>query len=878
MSIKLRELIRNIRGCKTAAEERAVIAKECAAIRTAFREEDSNYRHRNVAKLLFIHMLGYPTAFGQMECLKLIASSRFPEKRVGYLGLTQLLDENTEVLMLVTNSIKNDMANGSQFVQGLGICALGNVGTAEMCAALSREIEMMLNITNPYIRKKAALCALRVCRKCEDLIEKFRPKVRQLLEDRNHGVMISGMALLRSIVDACPPGAERQQTLREFRDLIPHLVRVLKNMLMSGYANAAEYDVGGVTDPFLQCMVLRTLRTLGVGSTEASEEMNDILAQVATNTEGAKNIGNSILYESVQTIMAIESETGLRVLGINILGRFLLNRDNNIRYVALAMLQKVVKVDAKAVQRHRQTILECLKDPDVSIQKRALAVLYNLISEENVKPMMKELLNFLLVADADVKEELVLKICHCVDRFGPNRRWQVDTLVKVMCLAGNYVQEETRSHFCQIVGASAPLHTYVAHKVYFSIQENMNQEAMVLTGIWCIGEYGDYLVSGDATGPGGEPIKISPSDVLDLIDSVLRRPQYADAYTTKRSTTVLEHCVTALIKLCPKIPNESNRIKEMLKRYETHISPELQQRCCEYMEILLPVWNSTRADILQRIPPMEKTGGKKDVGDTAIEEVAASGSGGNANTRGKAAAQPKSAGDDLLDLLDIGNAKPQQLAITNTAKAGGGDDLLDLLGPMGGGGAAATQSTGLPTQSNGPAATSSGGGLEDLLGGGGPMAAAAAAAPPVAANGSGGGDLLGDLLGGGGSSPAPAPAVPAAGGLKEITALSKNGLVIRFLCAKQSDVVTKVEAVFDNQQSVAFESFAFEVAVPKYLNLQMQPASAAVLPPQSVGQVRQVFLIQNLQQKAIAIRMRIRFTVNGQAVTLQEQVDNFPTL
>ena len=44
-----------------------------------------------------------------MECLKLIASTKFAEKRVGYLGLTQLLDENTEVLMLVTNSVKNDL-------------------------------------------------------------------------------------------------------------------------------------------------------------------------------------------------------------------------------------------------------------------------------------------------------------------------------------------------------------------------------------------------------------------------------------------------------------------------------------------------------------------------------------------------------------------------------------------------------------------------------------------------------------------------------------------------------------------------------------------------------------------------------------------------
>ena len=36
-------------------------------------------------------------------------------------------------------------------------------------------------------------------------------------------------------------------------------------------------------------------------------------------------------YECVLTIMSIDAESGLRVLGINILGRFLLSRDNNIR-------------------------------------------------------------------------------------------------------------------------------------------------------------------------------------------------------------------------------------------------------------------------------------------------------------------------------------------------------------------------------------------------------------------------------------------------------------------------------------------------------------------------------------------------------------------
>ena len=71
-SQRLAEFIRGVRACRTAAEERALVAREAAALRTAFKEQDNAHRHRNVAKLMFMHMLGYPTHFGQMECLKYV--------------------------------------------------------------------------------------------------------------------------------------------------------------------------------------------------------------------------------------------------------------------------------------------------------------------------------------------------------------------------------------------------------------------------------------------------------------------------------------------------------------------------------------------------------------------------------------------------------------------------------------------------------------------------------------------------------------------------------------------------------------------------------------------------------------------------------------
>jgi AP-1 complex subunit gamma-1 len=395
---------------------------------------------------------------------------------------------------------------------------------------------------------------------------------------------------------------------------------------------------------------------------EASDEMNDILAQVATNTEGTKNTGNAILYEGVLTIMSIEAESGLRVLGINILGRFLLSRDNNIRYVALATLQRVVNVDLKAVQRHRATIIDCLKDSDISIRKRALDVAYCLVNEENIKNMTKELLNYLLVADIDFKEELCSRICMAVEKYSPNRRWQLDTLIKVMCLGGNYVKEPQREKFCRVVASTPELHSYTVIKLYFNMKESLSQEALVHVGIWCLGEFGDHLVSGRAVGPDNQPIHVAPSDVLDLLQDVVRKPPNPDKAPLTHSLVA-----AALVKLVTRCPAEFERIRKALRRFECSLHVDLQQRSCEFLELLESEWDSARAGILDRMPVSEREiagAESRDLGDTAIDEVLPNAGGGGGGV-GRASAPPKGGGD-LLDLNDLLDDAPP------AAKASGG--------------------------------------------------------------------------------------------------------------------------------------------------------------------------------------------------------------
>ncbi|CDP00189.1 unnamed protein product [Coffea canephora] len=866
---RLRDMIRSIRACKTAAEERAVVRKECAAIRAAISENDQDYRHRNLAKLMFIHMLGYPTHFGQMECLKSIASPGFPEKRIGYLGLMLLLDERQEVLMLVTNSIKQDLNHTNQYIVGLALCALGNICSAEMARDLAPEVERLLQFRDPNIRKKAALCTIRIIRKVPDLAENFINSAASLLKEKHHGVLLTGVQLC---TDLCKVSSEALEYFR--KKCTEGVVKVLKDLANSPYA--PEYDIAGITDPFLHIRLLKFLRVLGQGDVDTSDCMNDILAQVATKTESNKNAGNAILYECVATIMSIEDNGGLRVLAINILGRFLSNRDNNIRYVALNMLMRAITVDSQAVQRHRATILECVKDSDASIRKRALELVYLLVNESNVKPLTKELIDYLEVSEPEFRGDLTAKICSIVEKFSPEKIWYIDQMLKVLSEAGNYVKDDVWHALIVVITNASNLHGYAVRSLYRLVQTAGDQEILIRVAVWCIGEYGDMLVNNTGFLDMEEPITVTESDAVDVVETAIKR--HSSDLTSRAM------CLVALLKLSSRFPSCSVRINNIIVQYKGSLVLELQQRALEFGAIVDKHQN-IRSTLVERMPVLdEATYSGRRAGSVPTVVSTSQGTPINLpNGVAKTTSAPlvdlldlssddvpvpsSSGGDFLQDLLGVDLSPSSSQTDTNQAQKRGTDVLLDLLSI---GTPPAQSNSSIPDMvSSSQDSKSAINVLEQLSS---PSAPAGGVSTPP------GSSSMMDLLDGF----APNPSKPENNGpaYPSIVAFESSTLKVTFNFSKQpgNQQTTIIEANFSNKTFDAYTDFIFQAAVPKFLQLHLDPASSNTLPASGNGSISQKLRITNSQhgKKSLVMRIRIGYKLNSKDVLEDGQINNFP--
>nr|XP_040240613.2 AP-1 complex subunit gamma-1-like [Anopheles coluzzii]XP_040240614.2 AP-1 complex subunit gamma-1-like [Anopheles coluzzii]XP_040240615.2 AP-1 complex subunit gamma-1-like [Anopheles coluzzii]XP_040240616.2 AP-1 complex subunit gamma-1-like [Anopheles coluzzii]XP_040240617.2 AP-1 complex subunit gamma-1-like [Anopheles coluzzii]XP_040240618.2 AP-1 complex subunit gamma-1-like [Anopheles coluzzii]XP_040240619.2 AP-1 complex subunit gamma-1-like [Anopheles coluzzii]XP_040240620.2 AP-1 compl len=833
---RLRELIRQIRACRTAAEERAVVNTECAYIRSTFRETDCIWKCRNMAKLLYIHMLGYPAHFGQVECLKLAASAKYTDKRIGYLGAMLLLDERTDVHVLLTNCLKNDLNSPTQFVVGTALCTLAAIASPEMARDLCNDVERLIVSTNAFLRKKAILCAFRFVRRVPELMEDYLPKCEVFLADKNHGILIATITLITEMCEQSGP------VLRYFKSIIPTLVRMLKSLTVTGYS--PEHLVSGVSDPFLQVKILRLLRVLGHGDATQSEIMNDVLAQVATSTETSKNAGNAILYETVLTIMNVESENSLRVLAVNILGRFLLNNDKNIRFIGLLTLVKTVHKDMTAVQRHRITILECLSDGDPSIQRCAMELSFTLINTQNIEMVVRELLRYLESTDAEMKALCSSKIVLAAETYSPSIRWHLDVLLRILTIAGNNIRDDVISSTIQLI-SNSPQHEqrFITDKMWEAIM-NMNQlenrQPLVQVAVWTIGEYGES---------GG----FDEFELIEHYRQLLWAPQL--------SITTKQYILVSLAKISVRIDGCTPEIQNIINAFRVHMNIDLQQRANEFSQ-LFTNYKHLRTSLLEKMPKLKLS--ELTTSEYNADFASGESSEGEQQQQEEPVPAPEPSNQDiLLDLLgdcfsSDGNGN-NALAVVPVTQPAAPQSYLQT----------SFNQTGLSTMNNynnnGPMAPGTDSFL-DLLG----LAAANQTQP---------------------SQQQTIDYTPATATIPAIEVYHKDDIHIRFLVHPQQTTVhdreaptttpARITVQTTNGSQATIEKFLFQAAVPKAFVLTLREPSGTVMPPG--GTIMQDLLIarQTGQSGGAAggLRMKVRFSYEVENYSMMEQIDvnEFPS-
>ncbi|KAH9700034.1 AP-2 complex subunit alpha-1 [Citrus sinensis] len=532
--------------------------------------------------MLYIYMLGYDVDFGHMEAVSLISAPKYPEKQVGYIVTSCLLNENHDFLRLAINTVRNDIIGRNETFQCLALTMVGNIGGREFAESLAPDVQKLIisSSCRPLVRKKAALCLLRLYRKNPDVVnvDGWADRMAQLLDERDLGVLTSSMSLLVALVS---------NNHEAYWSCLPKCVKILERLARNQDV-PQEYTYYGIPSPWLQVKTMRALQYFPtVEDPNTRRSLFEVLQRILMGTDVVKNVNknnasHAVLFEALALVMHLDAEKEMMSQCIALLGKFIAVREPNIRYLGLENMTRMLMVTDvhDIIKRHQAQIITSLKDPDISdsivpplvfcIRRRALDLLYGMCDVSNAKDIVEELLQYLSTADFAMREELSLKAAILAEKFAPDLSWYVDVILQLIDKAGDFVSDDIWFRVVQFVTNNEDLQPYAAAKAREYLDKPAIHETMVKVSAYLLGEYSHLL----ARRPG-----CSPKEIFSIIHEKLP--------TVSMSTVaiLLSTYAKILMHTQPADPELQNQIWTIFNKYESCIEVEIQQRAVEYFAL-----------------------------------------------------------------------------------------------------------------------------------------------------------------------------------------------------------------------------------------------------------------------------------------------------
>ncbi|KAJ1555263.1 AP-3 complex subunit delta-1, partial [Cladochytrium tenue] len=363
----LTDLIRGIRANKKSEE--AYIKQALDEIRLEVRRNDLDIKAVAVAKLFYLHMFGYDMSWASFHVVEVMSSPKYAHKRIGYIAAAISFKQDTDVLMLCTNLIKKDLSSNNFLETALALNGLCTIVTPDLGRDLAPDLISMLNHSRPYIRKRVILCLYKVFLKYPEALRVAFPRLKEKLDDHDPSVVSTAVTVICELARKNP---------KSYLSLAPQLY----NLLTTSSNN---------------WMLIKIVKL----TTTAMSLLYECIHTVIT--------GDMIRPEAAGSDADEGQDSALARLCVSKLKLFVEDPDQNLKYLGLLALCKLLPIRPRSVTEHRDIILECLDDRDISIRTRALELVSGMVTKKNVVDIVRRLMEQLIPMAADSPEDDTIK-------------------------------------------------------------------------------------------------------------------------------------------------------------------------------------------------------------------------------------------------------------------------------------------------------------------------------------------------------------------------------------------------------------------------------------------------------------------------------------
>lgn len=491
----LTDLVRGIRNNKN--NEAKFISRCIEEIKDELKIPNAEAKANAVAKLTYLQMLGYDISWAAFNIIEVMSSERFTHKRIGYLAASQCFNNNTEVLMLTINMIRRDLCARNIYETGCAMTGLSCFVSNEIGRELFNDVHRLLSSTKPYLRKKAVLVMYKILTVFPDTLSEVIPKLEEKLDDPDQGVQSSVINVVCELARKSP---------KDFLHLEGTLYKLMENS----------------SNNWMLIKIIKLFGSLTPLEPRIGEKIIQPLENLAHSTSAM-----SVLYETISTIMAILASptskipksraSAYRQLCVQKLKIFIEDSDQNLKYLGLLAMRRMLEIHPKSVRAHQDIILSCLEDKDESIRLRALDLLYGMVSKENLTTEARDGIVDRLMKHVSYpkmgnkfRDEIVFKVIDICSRndyfYISNFDWYITVLVTLASIEGgtshgNLIAQQLLDVVVRVKDvrpyAVKQMAAILKHTDKFST--NFSVTEVLYAAAWICGEYSEFLTDQQET-------------------------------------------------------------------------------------------------------------------------------------------------------------------------------------------------------------------------------------------------------------------------------------------------------------------------------------------------------------------------------------------